>query len=77
MDSQLFTISEVAERLGTSERHVREFVYRRDIPYIKVGHLVRFDSEDIKDWIADRRVAATAAPVRTHSREEVAYPETS
>lgn len=49
----LVTIDDVAERLGVSVRHVRRLVFERRIPYVKWGHLLRFDLDDIKAWLTD------------------------
>ena len=54
--STLLDIPAVADRLGTSERHIRELIYRRDIPYTKVGRLVRFYPEDVEAWLQAHRV---------------------
>jgi excisionase family DNA binding protein len=48
---QLLTIAEVATALGVDVRHVRRLVHERRIPYIKWGHLLRFDPVDIAAWI--------------------------
>jgi excisionase family DNA binding protein len=58
---QLLNVEQTAERLGTSERHVRELVYRRALPYCKVGRLVRIDPDDLDAWIDSHRVSAKAA----------------
>lgn len=55
------SIPDVAQRYGTSERHIRHLVHRRSIPYIKVGHLVRFDPRDLDDWVASHRVPSGGA----------------
>lgn len=47
----LVDIDAVAERLGITVRHVRRLVSERRIPYVKVGHLVRFDPAEIAAWI--------------------------
>lgn len=49
--AHLLTIAEVAETLGVNIRHVRRLVYERRIPYIKWGHLLRFDPKDLTQWI--------------------------
>lgn len=41
-----------------SVRHVRRLVYERRIPYVKWGHLVRFDVDEVNAWVAESRVAA-------------------
>lgn len=51
----LMTISEVADTLGVDVRHVRRLVHERRIPYIKWGHLLRFDPADITDWLDQNR----------------------
>ena len=45
-----------AEIIGTSTRHVRRLVFERRIPYVKVGHYVRFDIDELDQWIDDHRV---------------------
>ncbi len=47
----LVTIERVAELLGVEVRHVRRLVYERRIPFIKWGHLIRFDPAEIKQWL--------------------------
>ena len=51
-------IPQLAERLGTTERFVRRLVCERRIPFHKVGKYVRFDQNDVDDWVAFRRVEA-------------------
>ena len=61
----LWDIDQVAERLNTSVRHVRRLVYERRIPYLKIGHFVRFDPDAIDVWIVDRQVdIGEVAPIR-------------
>lgn len=55
---RLVSIEAVAEHLGVSVRHVRRLVYERRIPYVKWGHLLRFDVEDVNAWVAGSRIAA-------------------
>jgi len=52
----LMTIAEVADRLGVSVRYVRRLVAERRIPFIKFGHLLRFDPTTIDHWVDDARV---------------------
>ena len=52
---RLLTIAEVAEILGVDVRHVRRLVHERRIPYIKWGHLLRFDPAEIRAWIDENR----------------------
>lgn len=52
---QLMNIAAVADHLGVDVRHVRRLVHERRIPFIKWGHLLRFDPGDIDAWIEDAR----------------------
>lgn len=54
----LMDLPAVAERLGVNERHIRRLVAERRIPYIKWGHLLRFEPGDIDQWLAASRVPA-------------------
>ncbi len=56
--SQLLTIEQAAERLSVSVRNIRHQIYRRNIPIVKVGRLVRIDEADLQDFIDRGRVAA-------------------
>lgn len=47
----LLTIAEVADALGVDIRHVRRLVHEKRIPYIKWGHLLRFDPADVAAWV--------------------------
>jgi excisionase family DNA binding protein len=59
----LLTIEDVAEHLGVTVRHVRRLVAERRIPFIKWGHLLRFDPSQIAEWLASRQV-----PIATRTR---------
>ena len=41
--------------LNDSVRHLRRLVDENRIPYIKVGHFVRFDPAAIAEWLAANR----------------------
>jgi excisionase family DNA binding protein len=48
----------VAERLNVTERFVRRLVFERRIPFLKIGHFVRFDPAEIERWVTETRVPA-------------------
>ncbi|HVA05469.1 MAG TPA: helix-turn-helix domain-containing protein [Acidimicrobiales bacterium] len=50
----------LAEWLGTSTRHVRRLVTEKRVPFVKVGHFVRFDPDDIRRWIGEQKVAVAS-----------------
>jgi excisionase family DNA binding protein len=58
----------VAQRLGTSIRHVRRLVTEKKIPYLKIGHFIRFDERDIETWIDQQRVIRLDNAVETRGR---------
>ncbi len=39
----LMNVTDLADHLGVEVRHVRRLVHERRVPYIKWGHLLRFD----------------------------------
>jgi len=57
----LWDITVVADRLDVQVRHVRRLVAEGRIPYIKWGHLLRFDPDEIERWVDNaRRPARTS-----------------
>lgn len=54
-EKELVDIAWVAKRLGVSVRHVRRLVAEERIPLIKWGHLLRFDPDEIEQWINSAR----------------------
>ena len=61
----LMTIEQAGERLGVSTRHMRRLVAERRIPYVKWGHLLRFDPLAIDEWVERFSVEpSTSRPMR-------------
>lgn len=54
----LVDIVAVSRSFGISTRQVRRFVANGQIPFVRVGHLVRFDLNALKDWIDARRAGS-------------------
>lgn len=50
----LLTAVDVAERLAVSQSTVRMWVSRNEIPYIRLGRLVRFRQEEVEAWLQAR-----------------------
>ena len=55
VERELVDIDWVATRLGVTVRHVRRLVAERRIPFVKWGHLLRFDPQEIEAWIDGAR----------------------
>jgi excisionase family DNA binding protein len=67
---ELIDIETLANRLGDSVRHLRRLVAERRIPYLKVGHFVRFDPAEIVRWLDNTRQPdqTGTGPLGGHSR---------
>ncbi len=61
---ELIDVTTVAKVLGVDARHVRRLVYERRIPIVKWADLVRFEPDEIAEWInAKRRPASGQSPI--------------
>jgi excisionase family DNA binding protein len=58
----LVDIQTVAHSFGISMRQVRRFVAEGQIPFVRVGHLIRFDPGQLNDWIDARRAGSVRRP---------------
>ena len=47
----LLTINEAANFLSVKVSRLRTAVFRKEIPFIKIGRLVRFKEDDLLKWI--------------------------
>ena len=61
----LMNIEQVAERLGVSVRHMRRLVAERRIPFVKWGHFLRFDPDEVNRWIEECAVPANTTGWQT------------
>ena len=57
---RLLDIEVLASWLATTPRHIRRLVAERRVPFVKVGHFIRFDPEDITRWIEEQKVLTDA-----------------
>ncbi len=51
----LMDLDAVARRLGVNHRDIRRLVAERRIPYLKWGHLLRFDPVEVEAWLDGAR----------------------
>ena len=65
----LMDIEAVAQRLAVGVRHVRRLVNEKRIPYRKWGHLLRFEPDEIEEWITASRVPVESRSGRDPRRE--------
>ena len=54
----LIGVEQLADELGVSVRYVRRIIAERRIPYVKVGHLIRFERNEVDRWVEANRVNA-------------------
>lgn len=51
----LVDIETVSGALGISVRQVRRFVAENRMPFVRIGHLIRFDPAELNRWLDARR----------------------
>ena len=51
----LLSIGQLSQQLGVSVKTLYGWVYLRQIPYVKMGRLVKFDARDIEKWIETKK----------------------
>ncbi|MEO8691984.1 MAG: helix-turn-helix domain-containing protein [Acidimicrobiales bacterium] len=64
----LLSIEQVAQRLGVTVRHVRRLVFERRIPYVKWGHLLRFEPRAVNRFIDEHTHHPATATSRSSPR---------
>jgi excisionase family DNA binding protein len=47
----------IAEQLGTSRDHVRRMARSGRIPHFRIGGFIRFDPDEITEWLESRHVS--------------------
>ena len=56
MSKRFVGIQGLSEYLDVKPKTVRSWVWMRKIPYHKLGRLVKFDLQEIENWLKIRRV---------------------
>jgi excisionase family DNA binding protein len=59
MPGRLLDRAGAAEYLGLTESQIRGLVFRRQIPFMKVGKSVKFDVRHLDRWIEQSHQAAS------------------
>jgi len=49
----LITFSEACDFLKIKKSRLRTAIFRREIPFIKIGRLIRFDQNDLIRWLEE------------------------
>jgi excisionase family DNA binding protein len=58
MIPELLTPKDLARTLKVSKQAVYAWVEGGKIPFIRIEKCIRFDPEEIKEWLKERRMAA-------------------
>lgn len=53
---RLLSEDEAAVYMGTTPRHLEELRYRRELAFVKLGRLVRYDIKTLDKYIASHTV---------------------
>lgn len=49
------TFQDVCELLNISSHHLRSLIFKKKIPYTKIGRLVRFERNDLTTWLQSKK----------------------
>lgn len=52
---EALNVRQVAELLGVSGKHIYELAAQGKLPAFRVGKAVRFDPQDVADWLRKRK----------------------
>ena len=53
---ELLTIQEASEFLKMKESWIRSAIFKRAIPYIKMGALIRFNKTELHRWLEGQTI---------------------
>lgn len=54
-ENNLWTVEDVAKYLGVSVVTARNYMYHREMPFIKFGGRVRYRQSDIDEWLLSNK----------------------
>ena len=58
INTEYLGVEQVAAMLGLRLSRIRHMVFKKQIPYIKLGASIRFDKEQLKNWINTKAIKA-------------------
>lgn len=53
-DNQLLSVDRLSKFLDVPAATIRDWVYKRLIPFVKVGRHIRFTPSDVQRWLSER-----------------------
>lgn len=51
--STILTFAEACDFLKIKKSRLRTAIFRKEIPFLKIGRLIRFDMCDLEKWIEE------------------------
>lgn len=51
IDNQLWSVDQLARYLNVPVATIRDWCYKRKIPFVKAGRSVRFKPSDVETWL--------------------------
>jgi excisionase family DNA binding protein len=66
---RLLTPEELSEMLGVSIHTIYQWTCKRQVPFIKVGKLVRFPYDDVISWLDSNRVSPKSRLIERIKRD--------
>ena len=52
---KLLTINQLSEIINVKKKTLYDWTYKGQLPYIKLGRLLRFDLAEIETWLKRRK----------------------
>lgn len=68
MSQEIMTLEEVAKYLDLAQTTIYKKVEMREIPFTKIGHLLRFPKKVIDQWLAENTIQAVSSLFEDFSR---------
>jgi excisionase family DNA binding protein len=69
---KLLTAKQVADLLEVQVSTVYDWVYRKRIPYVKLGRLIRFKKTELFRWVDSRQIRPHGASPKKKARSPLA-----
>ena len=54
-NAKLLTIQDAAELLNVKISRMRAMIFKNEIPFFKLGRLIRFDKDDLLIWVEEKK----------------------
>jgi excisionase family DNA binding protein len=51
---RLIDVQTLSNMLSVKPKTIYDWVYKKQIPYYKMGRLVRFDYQEVKIWLTEK-----------------------